>query len=85
MTIRPCSDFCREQGCEDPAACDDGFCDFCGAEDCDGTGYNCPDDRFTDYNLRGWPDTPRGAGGSLPRSTGPAGTSATLPSGEADG
>jgi hypothetical protein len=29
---------------------------FCGLEDCDGSGYNCDDGRYQEYNLRGWPD-----------------------------
>jgi len=53
MTIWLCSDFCREYGCEDPGACDDGLCGFCGSDNCDGTGYNCPDDYYQDYNIGG--------------------------------
>lgn len=30
---------------------DDGRCAFCGSEDCDGSGYNCPDAIYDEYNL----------------------------------
>jgi hypothetical protein len=31
-------------------------CYFCDDPDCDGSGYNCEDGRYQEYNLRGWPD-----------------------------
>ncbi len=51
MTIRYCSDTCLEYGCNDPEACDDGTCSFCGADDCDRSGYHCDDGIHEEYNL----------------------------------
>lgn len=34
----------------------DAACQFCGDPDCDGSGYNCDDHYYQDYNLLGWPD-----------------------------
>jgi hypothetical protein len=51
MTIRYCSEDCLWEGCMDPAACDDGTCSFCGADDCDGSGYHCEDQIVEEYNL----------------------------------
>ena len=31
-------------------------CQFCGDPDCDGSGYNCEDGHYQEYNLRGWGD-----------------------------
>jgi hypothetical protein len=48
---------CGEWGC-DGCTCDDidAPCTFCGDLDCDGSGYNCPDLHYQEYNLRGWPE-----------------------------
>ena len=36
--------------------CDDGRCQFCGEEDiCDGSGYNCPDEHYQEYNIHDGP------------------------------
>ena len=60
---RTCSDEEQELcgGCGD---CDDGLCQFCGSEDCDGSGYNCDDGHYQEYNLRGWDDESTGAEGA---------------------
>lgn len=50
-TAEDCGD-CGQCACE--CRCDDDTCAFCGTLDCDGSGYNCPDDRYQEYNLRGW-------------------------------
>lgn len=31
-------------------------CTFCDDPSCDGSGYNCEDGRYQEYNLRGWPE-----------------------------
>lgn len=31
-------------------------CNFCGSYECDRSGYNCPDNHYQEYNLRGWPE-----------------------------
>ena len=28
-------------------------CEFCGDMNCDGTGYNCPDEHYQTYNVQG--------------------------------
>ena len=53
------SDFCPdcgEWGCPGCEEDDERVCSFCGEWDCDGSGYNCPDGHYQEYNLRGWPE-----------------------------
>lgn len=35
---------------------DNQVCYFCGDSWCDGSGYNCDDGHYQEYNLRGWPE-----------------------------
>lgn len=52
-------------GCnDDDCMCNDDYyedddpssspCYFCGEFACDGSGYNCSDGHYQEYNLRGW-------------------------------
>ncbi len=48
-------DFCGEWHA-DPMCSDEDerVCTFCGDPLCDGSGYNCQDGHYQEYNLRGW-------------------------------
>lgn len=50
-TAEDCPD-CGQCLCD--CSCDADTCTFCGDPDCDGSGYNCPDNHYQEYNLRGW-------------------------------
>jgi hypothetical protein len=41
-----CTWGCVDYGEDDP----DRPCSFCGEQDCDGSGYNCPDEVYATYN-----------------------------------
>ena len=44
---------CGEWGCYGCGDDIDRPCSFCGEQDCDGSGYNCPDGHYQTYNEQG--------------------------------